>query len=82
MIHAVGPIWRGGSEGEAELLASAYRSSLALAREHDLQSVAFPAISTGIYGYPLAAALENDQAAAVHHSLLRRRGRFFVLRTR
>jgi O-acetyl-ADP-ribose deacetylase (regulator of RNase III) len=56
VIHAVGPIWRGGSEGEAAWLASAYRSSLALAREHELQSVAFPAISTGIYGYPLAAA--------------------------
>ncbi|HEX5631864.1 MAG TPA: macro domain-containing protein, partial [Gemmatimonadales bacterium] len=46
----------GGSRGEAELLASAYRASLALAREHGLRSVAFPAISTGIYGYPLGEA--------------------------
>jgi O-acetyl-ADP-ribose deacetylase (regulator of RNase III) len=56
VIHAVGPVWRGGAAGEAELLASAYRSSLALAREHGLESVAFPAISTGIYGYPLHEA--------------------------
>ncbi|HEY7169842.1 MAG TPA: macro domain-containing protein [Vicinamibacterales bacterium] len=56
VIHAVGPIWHGGGRGEAELLASAYRSSLALAREHGLESVAFPAISTGIFGYPLAGA--------------------------
>jgi O-acetyl-ADP-ribose deacetylase len=56
VIHAVGPIWRGGGEGEAQLLASAYRSALRLAAEHGLRSVAFPAISTGIYGYPLAQA--------------------------
>jgi O-acetyl-ADP-ribose deacetylase (regulator of RNase III) len=56
VIHAVGPIWRGGGHGEAELLASAYRSALVLAREHRLESVAFPAISTGIFGYPLAGA--------------------------
>jgi len=56
VIHAVGPIWRGGDDGEADLLASAYRSSLALARDRRLESVAFPAISTGIYGYPLAGA--------------------------
>jgi O-acetyl-ADP-ribose deacetylase (regulator of RNase III) len=58
VIHAVGPVWRGGGAGEAELLASAYRSSLALARDHGLESVAFPAISTGVYGYPLAEATE------------------------
>jgi O-acetyl-ADP-ribose deacetylase (regulator of RNase III) len=59
VIHAVGPVWHSGGQGEAELLAGAYRSSLALCREHGLRSVAFPAISTGIYGYPL------DEAAQV-----------------
>ena len=59
VIHAVGPVWRGGGGGEAEELASAYRASIALAQEHGLHSIAFPAISTGIYGYPL------DEAAAV-----------------
>jgi O-acetyl-ADP-ribose deacetylase (regulator of RNase III) len=58
VIHAVGPVWRGGEEGEAELLASAYRSALRLAEEHGLRSIAFPAISTGIYGYPLAQATD------------------------
>jgi O-acetyl-ADP-ribose deacetylase (regulator of RNase III) len=53
VIHAVGPIWRGGGEGEAELLASAYRASLALAEEAGARTVTFPAISCGIYGYPL-----------------------------
>jgi O-acetyl-ADP-ribose deacetylase (regulator of RNase III) len=56
VIHAVGPRYRDGQHGEPELLASAYRSSLALAAEHGLTSVAFPAISTGIYGYPLDEA--------------------------
>ncbi len=56
VIHAVGPIWSGGRAGEADLLAAAYRASLAIARREGLRSVAFPAISTGIYGYPLAAA--------------------------
>jgi O-acetyl-ADP-ribose deacetylase len=52
VIHAVGPVWSGGSSGEDELLASAYRSSLNLARRHKLTSIAFPAISTGVYGFP------------------------------
>jgi O-acetyl-ADP-ribose deacetylase (regulator of RNase III) len=56
VIHAVGPRWRGGEHGEEELLASAYRSSLALAETHALHSIAFPAISCGIYGFPIAAA--------------------------
>ena len=58
VIHTVGPRWKGGGAGEAELLASAYASSLDLAREHGLRTVAFPAISTGVYGYPADAAAE------------------------
>jgi O-acetyl-ADP-ribose deacetylase (regulator of RNase III) len=52
VLHAVGPVWRGGAQGEPELLAGAYRSSLRLADELGVRSVAFPAISMGIYGYP------------------------------
>lgn len=58
IVHAVGPVWRGGSHGEAELLAAAYRNSLALARDAGAQSIAFPAISTGIFGYPRTAAAQ------------------------
>jgi len=57
VIHAVGPVWHGGGDGEAELLASAYQSSLRLAADQQLDSIAFPAISTGVYGYPLAPAI-------------------------
>lgn len=56
VIHAVGPVWVGGHHGEADLLASAYRACFRLAQEHRLRSLAFPAISTGIYGYPLEPA--------------------------
>lgn len=59
IIHTVGPVWRGGGAGEAVLLASCYRNALKLAAGHALRSIAFPAISTGIYGYPL------DQAARI-----------------
>jgi O-acetyl-ADP-ribose deacetylase (regulator of RNase III) len=63
VIHAVGPVWRGGSAGESERLASAYRRAVALAREHGARSIAFPAISTGIYGYPLGPATAVAVAA-------------------
>jgi O-acetyl-ADP-ribose deacetylase (regulator of RNase III) len=56
VIHAVGPIWQGGRAGEDQLLASAYRHAMRLASTHGLRSIAFPAISTGIFGYPLDQA--------------------------
>jgi len=56
VIHTVGPIWQGGTQNEPHLLESAYRSSLALAKQYRLRTVAFPSISTGIYGYPLEKA--------------------------
>lgn len=65
VIHAVGPVWRGGDDSEAELLASAYRRSLEVAEELGCRTVAFPALSTGIYGYP------TELAAAVSVSTVR-----------
>jgi O-acetyl-ADP-ribose deacetylase (regulator of RNase III) len=64
VIHAVGPVWRGGKEGEPELLASAHRRSLEVARELGARTVAFPAISCGIYGYPGELAAPVALAAA------------------
>jgi len=66
VIHAVGPVWRGGGHGEDRLLAGCYRNSIRLADEHRLASIAFPAISCGVYGYPLDAAA----AIAIEATLL------------
>lgn len=56
VIHAVGPVWRGGEESEAKLLASAYRRSLEVAVQHGLRSISFPSLSTGAFGYPMRLA--------------------------
>jgi O-acetyl-ADP-ribose deacetylase (regulator of RNase III) len=64
IIHTVGPVWKGGGKGEAELLAGCYRSCFELAAEHGLKSIAFPAISTGAYGYPA----EQAAGIAVHEA--------------
>jgi len=58
VIHTVGPVWRGGGHGEAELLASCYRNALALAAQHGIRTLAFPSISTGAYGFPMEQAAQ------------------------
>ncbi len=71
IIHAVGPVWKGGEKGESELLASCYRRSIELASAHGCRRVAFPAISTGVFGYPLdeaaRAALDATAVALKRH---------------
>lgn len=70
VIHTVGPVWRGGDNGEPDLLASCYRSALDLAVKHGLRSVAFPAISTGIFGYPIPEAAEVASSTVAEKLLL------------
>lgn len=66
VIHTVGPVWRGGNQGEPELLARCYRSCFSLARDYGIRTIAFPAISTGVYGYPK----EEAARIAVHEARL------------
>lgn len=66
VLHTVGPVWNGGTDGEPDQLKSCYQTCLELGREHDCQSVAFPAVSTGVYGYPI------DLAASVSLKVVRR----------
>jgi len=63
VIHTVGPVWNGGLHGEEELLRNCYKNSLTLADKNDLRSIAFPAISTGVYGYPIDKACSAAYAA-------------------
>jgi len=75
VIHCVGPVWQGGTHGEPEALASCYRNALQLAVQHGLESIAFPAISTGIYGYPIEEAtriaVREGRASEIAHPGLR-----------
>jgi O-acetyl-ADP-ribose deacetylase (regulator of RNase III) len=70
VIHTVGPVWTDGTKGEPELLAASYRNSLELARQYALRSIAFPAISCGVYGYPMkqGAAIALQEAARAAES--------------
>jgi O-acetyl-ADP-ribose deacetylase (regulator of RNase III) len=68
VIHTVGPVWRGGAQNEPELLAACYRNALTLAAGLELKSIAFPAISTGIFGYPLDAATRVAVTSVRHHA--------------
>jgi len=76
VVHAVGPVWRGGGHGEAELLAGCYRHSLQLAQDASARSIAFPAISTGVFGYPKDAAAKvavqtiGESAAALDRIII------------
>lgn len=76
VIHTVGPVWRGGGDDEAALLAACYRNCLALAEAHGLTTIAFPAISCGVYGYPPAAAVEIAVATVRRHAAAAFRVRF------
>jgi O-acetyl-ADP-ribose deacetylase (regulator of RNase III) len=71
VVHAVGPVWNGGNQGESDLLRSAYRNSLAIAAKQGAKTIALPALSTGVYGYPLAPAaaiaLETAREYALAH---------------
>jgi O-acetyl-ADP-ribose deacetylase (regulator of RNase III) len=75
VIHTVGPVWHGGNDGEPELLASCYRRSLEIAAANGIASLAFPSISTGIYGYPIelaaAVAIETVRDALAKHDSIR-----------
>jgi O-acetyl-ADP-ribose deacetylase (regulator of RNase III) len=69
VVHTVGPVWNGGAQGEPRLLASAYRSSLALAADYGARTIAFPSLSTGIYGYPVALAAPLSLGVARDYAL-------------
>ncbi|QDT55732.1 O-acetyl-ADP-ribose deacetylase [Caulifigura coniformis] len=78
VFHAVGPVWKGGRQGEPDLLANAYRRCLELAIEHDCASIAMPAISTGVYGYPIDLAAQT--ALGTTREFLIARGRPSIVR--